>query len=100
MFLAHAIAPRGRLFTRFVTTVPFLILMKKNEAHVSSMSSSCVYNLFLFLSLEKKFRMWVNLDKRAKNSNYEFNVITVVLLVFRKSNITTMQTQISLGYEF
>lgn len=64
------------------------------------MSSSCVYNLFLFLSLEKKFRMWVNLDKRAKNSNYEFNVITVVLLVFRKSNITTMQTQISLAYEF
>lgn len=44
--------------------------------------------------------MWVNLDKRAKNSNYEFNVITVVLLVFRKSNITTMQTQISLAYEF
>lgn len=64
------------------------------------MSSWCIYNLFLFLSLEKKFRMWVNLDKRAKNSNYEFNVITVVLLVFRKSNITTMQTQISLAYEF
>lgn len=64
------------------------------------MSSWCVYNLFLFLSLEKKFRMWVNLDKRAKNSNYEFNVIAVVLLVFRKSNITTMQTQISLAYEF
>lgn len=64
------------------------------------MSSWCVYNLFLFLSLEKKFRMWVNLDKSAKNSNYEFNVITVVLSVFRKSNITTMQTQISLAYEF
>lgn len=44
--------------------------------------------------------MSVNLDERAKNSNYEFNVITVVLLVFRKSNITTMQTQISLAYEF
>lgn len=64
------------------------------------MSSWCVYNLFLFLSLEKKFRMSVNLDERAKNSNYEFNVITVVLLVFRKSNITTMQIQISLAYEF
>lgn len=64
------------------------------------MSSWCIYNLFLFLSLEKKFRMSVNLDERAKNSNYEFNVITVVLLVFRKSNITTMQTQISLAYEF
>lgn len=44
--------------------------------------------------------MSVNLEERAKNSNYEFNVITVVLLVFRKSNITTMQTQISLAYEF
>lgn len=44
--------------------------------------------------------MWVNLDKRAKNSNYEFNVITVVLSVFRKSKITTMKTQISLAYEF
>lgn len=44
--------------------------------------------------------MSVNLDERAKNSNYEFNVITVVFLVFRKSNITTMQTQISLAYEF
>lgn len=44
--------------------------------------------------------MWVNLDKRAKHSNYEFNAITVVLLVFRKSNITTMQIQISLAYEF
>ena len=44
--------------------------------------------------------MSVNLDERAKNSNYEFNVITVVLVVFRKSNITTMQTQISLAYEF
>lgn len=64
------------------------------------MSSWCIYNLFLFLSLEKKFRMSVNLEERAKNSNYEFNVITVVLLVFRKSNITTMQTQISLAYEF
>lgn len=64
------------------------------------MSSWCIYNLFLFLSLEKKFRMSVNLDERAKNSNYEFNVITVVFLVFRKSNITTMQTQISLAYEF
>lgn len=64
------------------------------------MSSWCIYNLFLFLSLEKKFRMSVNLDERAKNSNYEFNVITVVLVVFRKSNITTMQTQISLAYEF